>query len=135
MKAVVYSTQTFEKELLARANQKKHDITLISNPLNIDTACFAEGKDAVIVSPSDDLSASVIQKLADLGIKFINCRTFETQHIDKSAAKSAGLKVAQVISLIPEEIAQQIIENLDHWKSPKCAGKQYACKDAYHKKD
>lgn len=135
MKAVVYSTQIFEKELLARANQKKHDITLISNPLNIDTAYFAEGKDAVIVSLSDDLSAAVIQKLAALGIKFINSRTFETQHIDKLAAKSAGLEVAQVISLIPEEIALQTIKNLDHWQAHQCLGDRCACEQACHKKN
>lgn len=135
MKAVVYSTQTFEKELLARANQKKHDITLISNPLNIDTAYFAEGKDAVIVNQFDDLSASVIQKLAALGIKFINCRTFETQHIDKSAARKAGVKVAQVISLVPEEIANQIIKNLDHWQAYQCLGDRCACEHSCRKKD
>lgn len=134
MKAVVYSTQIFEKELLAKANQKKHDITLISNPLNIDTAYFAEGKDAVIVNQSDDLSADIILKLAILGIKFINIRTFETQYIDKEAAKNAGIKVAQVICLMPEEIAHQIIKNLDHWQAHQCLGDRCACEHACRKK-
>jgi D-lactate dehydrogenase len=56
MKAVAYSIKTFEKEYLAKANQKKHDITLISNPLGPDTVIYAEGKDAVIVFTNDDVS-------------------------------------------------------------------------------
>ena len=71
MKAVVYSTHSFEKELLAKANHKKHDITLISNSLNLDTATFAKGKDAIVVSTNDDVSASVIEKLKSYGIKYI----------------------------------------------------------------
>ena len=55
MKAVVYSIKSFEKEYLAKANQKKHDITLIANPLSVDTVSFARGKDAVIVFKNDDL--------------------------------------------------------------------------------
>ena len=44
MKAVAYSIKPFEKEFLAKANQKKHDITLISNPLGIETVIYAKGK-------------------------------------------------------------------------------------------
>ncbi len=51
MKVVAYSIKSFEKEFLAKANQKKHDITLISNPLSPETTRYAEGKDAVVVLP------------------------------------------------------------------------------------
>ena len=74
MKVVAYSIKPFEKEFLARANQKKHDITLISNALSLDTASFAEGKDAVVVFTNDDVSRDVVNKLADLGIKYIATR-------------------------------------------------------------
>jgi D-lactate dehydrogenase len=46
MKAVAYSVKAFEKEFLAKANQKKHDITLISNVLSMDTITYAREKDA-----------------------------------------------------------------------------------------
>jgi len=59
MKVVAYSIMPCEKEFLAKANQKKHDITLISNPLSLDTACYAEGKDAVLVNTNDSVSANV----------------------------------------------------------------------------
>ena len=109
MKAVVYSTHSFEKELLAKANHKKHDITLISNSLNLDTATFAKGKDAIVVSTNDDVSASVIEKLKSYGINYIATRSVGTDHIDKNAAASAGIKVANVPEYSPESIAEHAI--------------------------
>jgi D-lactate dehydrogenase len=94
MKVVAFSIKPFEKEFLAKANQKKHDITLISNPLSLSTTFYAEGKDAVIVFTNDDVSAPVIKKLADLGIKFIATRSSGTDHIDKIAAEKNGILVA-----------------------------------------
>ena len=56
MRVVAYSIKSFEKEPLAIANHKKHDITLISNSLSPKTASYAEGKEAVIVFNEDELS-------------------------------------------------------------------------------
>ena len=109
MKAVVYSTHSFEKELLAKANKKKHDITLISNPLNLDTVSFANGKDAVVVFTNDDVSAPVIEKLKSYGIKYIATRSTDTTHIDNNAAAAAGIKVANVSEYSPESIAEHAI--------------------------
>ena len=109
MKAIVYSVQSFEKELLAKANEKKHEITLISNALSPKTAYFAEGKDAVIVFTNDDVSASVIQKLKEYGVKYIATRSVGTDHIDRKAASAAGMKIANVPSYSPQSIAEHAI--------------------------
>jgi D-lactate dehydrogenase len=106
MKVVAYSIKPFEKEFLAKANQKKHDITLISNPLGMDTSIYAEGKEAVIVFTNDDVSASVIDKLAGLGVKFITTRSAGTDHIDKTAAVKNNIKLANVPSYSPQAIAE-----------------------------
>jgi len=109
MKAVAYSIKSFEKEYLAKANQKKHDITLISNPLGPDTAIYAEGKDAVIVFTNDDVSAVVIGKLAALGVKYIVTRSSGTDHIDKDAAAAHHIKIANVPSYSPQAIAEHAV--------------------------
>jgi D-lactate dehydrogenase len=109
MKAVAYSIKPFEKEYLAKANQKKHDITLISNPLGPDTAIYAEGKDAVIVFTNDDVSAVVIGKLAALGVKYIVTRSSGTDHIDKDAAAAHHMKIANVPSYSPQAIAEHAV--------------------------
>jgi len=140
MKVVAYSIQAFEKEFLIKANQKKHDITLISNALTEETAGFAAGKDAVIVFTDDNVSENIIEKLASFGVRFITTRSVATNHIDKLAAAANGLKVANVpfASLqathqdypTPEalqEIAGQTIRNLDLWQLEKCVGSACVC--------
>jgi len=128
MKVVAYSVKPFERESLAKANQKKHDITLIFNSLSLETAVFATGKTAVMVSSNDDVSAVVIDKLAQLGVKYITMRTMLTLNIDKLAAARNGIKLANV----PEEmdIANQTIKNLDLWEMNKCVGKACVCAKA-----
>lgn len=109
MKAVAYSIRPFEKEYLAIANQKKHDITLISNPLNLETTNYAEGKDAIIVFTNDDVNAGVIAKLAKLGIKYIITRSTGTDHIDKQAAEKYNIKVFNVPMYSPQAIAEHSV--------------------------
>ncbi|MVN90591.1 2-hydroxyacid dehydrogenase [Mucilaginibacter aquatilis] len=109
MKVVAYSIKSFEKEFLAKANQKKHDITLISNPLGLETTRYAEGKDAVVVFTNDDVSRPVIEQLAALGIKFIATRSTGTDHIDKQAAAQYGIKLANVPHYSPQAIAEHTV--------------------------
>jgi D-lactate dehydrogenase len=109
MKVVAYSVRAFEKEFLAKANQKKHDITLISNALSMETAAYSSGKDAVVVFTNDDVSAPVINRLADLGIKYIVTRSTGTDHIDKQAAAARGIKLANVPAYSPHAIAEHAV--------------------------
>jgi D-lactate dehydrogenase len=109
MKVVVYSIKNYEKEFIAKANQKKHDITLIANTLNEDTANFAQGKDAVIVFTNDDVSANVVAKLQSYGIKYIATRSTGTDHIDRVAATAAGMKIANVPNYSPQSIAEHAL--------------------------
>jgi len=125
MKVVAYSVKPFERESLAKANQKKHDITLIFNSLSLETAVFAAGKTAVIVFSTDDVSAVVIDRLAALGVKYITTRSAGCAHIDKTAAARNGVKLANAPQR--QDVAGQTIENLDRWEMNKCAGKACVC--------
>lgn len=109
MRVVAYSIKVFEKEFLAKANQKKHDITLISNSLSLETVAYAEGKDAVVVFTNDDVSAPVVNKLADMGIKYIATRSAGTDHIDKKTAAKRSIKVANVPTYSPQAIAEHAV--------------------------
>lgn len=109
MKVVAYSVKPFEKACLARANTKKHDITLISNSLSAETAFYAEGKEAVIVFTNDDVSEKVIDILAGFGIKYITTRSVGTDHIDKAAAAKHGIEIANVPNYSPQAIAEHTI--------------------------
>lgn len=109
MKAVAYSIKACEKEPLIRANNKKHDITLISNRLTLDTVSYAQGKKAVLVFSSDDLSAPVINKLKELGVKYICTRSSGLDHIDLKEASRLGIQVANIPSYSPASIAEHAL--------------------------
>lgn len=109
MKAVAYSIKTCEKEPLTRANNKKHDITLISNRLTTDTVSYAKGKEAVLVFSSDDLSAPVLNNLKELGVKYICTRSSGVDHIDLSEAKRLGIEVKNTPSYSPASIAEHAL--------------------------
>jgi D-lactate dehydrogenase len=120
MKVVAYSIKPHEKEFLAKANQKKHDITLISNSLNLDTVGYAFGKDAIIVTINDLVSGKIIDTLAGLHIKYIVAQSQITTHINKEAANKYGIKLLNIPGwsfLLTNEALQdtaiQIIRNLD----------------------
>jgi lactate dehydrogenase-like 2-hydroxyacid dehydrogenase len=125
MKVVAYSVKPFEKEQLAKANQKKHDITLIFNSLSLETAIFAAGKQGVIVSSADDVSTEVVNKLAELGIKYITTGSANATNIDQVAASLHGIKLANTPN--DHDIAGQTIRNLDTWEMNKCVGKACIC--------
>jgi len=139
MRVVAYSIKSFEKEPLAIANHKKHDITLISNSLSNETVSYAEGKEAVIVFTDDDVNGAVINKLADLGVKYIATRSTVTLHIDQDAAANRNIKIANVpavallsasVEEMPLALARETILNLDKWQENRCLGPACVCSRA-----
>lgn len=136
MRVVAYSIKSFEKEPLAIANHKKHDITLISNSLSAETVSYAAGKEAVIVFTDDEVSAAVIDKLADLGVKYIATRSTSTSHINKETAAKYNIKIANVPAIsilavseteLPLALAKETILNLDKWQQNHCLGSACVC--------
>jgi hypothetical protein len=95
MKAVAYGVMAFEKEYFAKANKKKHEITLIANHLGMETVHYAEGKEAIIMPEGHDTSDQVTNKLCDMGIKYIITRP-------------AGDTLSEL-----QKIAEQMIKDLD----------------------
>lgn len=136
MRVVAYSVKSGEKEPLAIANHKKHEITLISNSLSAETVFYAKGKDAIVVFTDDDVCASVIEMLADLGVKYIATRSTDTLHIDHVAAGKHQIKIGNVphsalmplnLEDLPMALAIETINNLDNWQMNRCLGDACVC--------
>ncbi|MGY4386117.1 lactate dehydrogenase-like 2-hydroxyacid dehydrogenase [Pedobacter sp. UYP24] len=139
MRVVAYSIKAGEKEVLAIANHKKHEITLISNSLTAETVSFAAGKEAILVYSNDDVSAAVVNRLADLGVKYIATRSTDVSHIDQLATSSRNIKVGNVPHLVltplnledlPMALAMETINNLDKWQENCCLGTACICAKA-----
>ena len=125
MKAVVYSIKPFEKEFLAKANQKKHDITLIANPLSLESAMYAKGKEAVIVFTNDAIPEPVISRLAALGVRHLATCATSKRNTDREGTDKSDNRFEDgaTYSSGTSEIARQTIKNLDQWQQNQPAGK------------
>lgn len=129
MRVVAYNIVEFEKELLAKANAKVHNLALISNGLNLSTLHYAEGKEVILISERDLLDKCLLDALREIGVRKIITRSTTLEHIDISYAFMLKLHVANTSSSdeSPENIAKQIITNLNEWGSNKCLGNACYC--------
>lgn len=109
MKAIVYSARRNEKDILMKANAEKHELSWQLAPLNLDTVRYAAGQQAVIVLANDEVSCSVVAKLAEHGIKYILTRSAGTDHIDFQAASRHQIEVKNVPNYSPYAVAEHTL--------------------------
>ncbi|WP_285057614.1 2-hydroxyacid dehydrogenase [Pedobacter ginsengisoli] len=109
MKAIVYSARRNEKDILMKANAGKHELTWHTAPLSDETTRNAAGHQAVIVFVNDEVSCSVIAKLAAVGIKYILTRSAGTDHIDYQAASRHQIEVKNVSEYSPYAVAEHAV--------------------------
>ncbi|WP_285008180.1 2-hydroxyacid dehydrogenase [Pedobacter faecalis] len=109
MKALVYSSRKNEREILSKANDGKHELSWQTAALSKDTVQLAAGQDAVVVFTNDDVSASVMNQLATLGVKYVITRSAGTDHIDFEAAARNGIRVSNIPAYSPNAIAEHAI--------------------------
>ncbi|WP_318344303.1 2-hydroxyacid dehydrogenase [Flagellimonas baculiformis] len=106
MKTTVFSTHKFEDPHLLSANKGKHELNLLEVRLTESTASLARGTEAISLFTSDDASAVVLEKLKDIGIKYIALRTAGYNNVAVEKAAELGIKVARVPAYSPYAIAE-----------------------------
>src|SRR3990167_2481308 len=101
MKIAFYSAKQYEIEAILTFNHSQHDIHFIPNALSDNTAYLSENYDAVCCFVTDCVNATVIEKLANNGIKLIALRSAGFDHVDLTAAKKQGITVVNVPQYSP----------------------------------
>ncbi len=109
MKVAVYSFHKFEKEYFSNAEYSKHELIYFETHLSLETAQLAQGCNAVSIFVSDDASSIVLDKLYELGIRFIALRSAGFNHIDIAKAKQLGIRVACVPEYSPYAVAEHAV--------------------------
>ncbi|MFP3514587.1 2-hydroxyacid dehydrogenase [Pseudomonas sp. SIMBA_077] len=110
MRTLLFSSQTYDSESFLAAPQPE-DLELHFQParLSVDTATLAHGYDVVCPFINDDLSAPVLEQLADGGTRLIALRSAGYNHIDLIAAKRLGLSVVRVPAYSPHAVAEHAV--------------------------
>ncbi len=109
MKLLVYSAQDFEIPFLERANATGYKVKYIPDALDTNTAIKAVGFEAISIFSGDDACLVVLEKLRDLGVKYITLRSAGYNNIQIKAAKRFGLKVANAPDYSPNAIAEHAV--------------------------
>ncbi|NNK75742.1 MAG: 2-hydroxyacid dehydrogenase [Maribacter sp.] len=109
MKLLVYSAKDFEIPFLEKANSARYNVKYIPEALDTNTAIKAVGFEAVSIFSGDDASLVVLEKLRDLGVKYITLRSAGYNNVQIKAAKRFGLKVANAPDYSPNAIAEHTV--------------------------
>ncbi|KAK9784321.1 putative D-lactate dehydrogenase [Seiridium cardinale] len=112
MKLAIFSTKPYDKLYLTTEHAAELDqaagieVVYHDFPLTSDTAELAKGADAVCIFVNDNADASIIESLAEHGVKAILLRCAGFNNVDLEAAEKHGLFVANVPSYSPESVAE-----------------------------
>lgn len=110
MRIIMYSSKPYDRaSFIARGMPDGWQIHFQDSLLNIDTATLAEGCEVACVFINDDLSAPVLKRLADAGVRLIALRSAGYNHVDLHAARELGLTVARVPAYSPQAIAEHAV--------------------------
>lgn len=106
MKLLVYSAKDFEMSFLKDANAEKYEVTYIKEALDTETVIKAVGHKAISLFSGDDASSIVLEKLWDLGVRYITLRSAGYNNVHLKTAKRFGFKVANAPDYSPHAIAE-----------------------------
>ncbi len=101
--ATNYDKESFDKELM---NYPEIEVTYQEIDISLKTVSLAKGYDAICAFVNSDLSAPVIDKLNEIGIKLIllRCAGFNNVALDKT--KEYDMTVLRVPGYSPEAVAE-----------------------------
>ncbi|HZJ20227.1 MAG TPA: hypothetical protein VFD35_07740 [Pricia sp.] len=71
MKLLVYSAKDFEIPFLKEANNNRYEVTYTKDSLDTETVVQAVGHESISIFSGDDASSNVLEKLWDLGVRYI----------------------------------------------------------------
>lgn len=109
MKIAVFSAHRFEQSFLEAANRQGHELVMISARLDRQTVELAAGCEAVCLFVNDDGSAAVIERLGELGVRFIALRSAGYNHVDLVRAGELGIRAAYVPEYSPYAVAEHTV--------------------------
>lgn len=112
MEVAVFSTRSYDREFLARANERvgnRHHLRFLEPGLSAQTAALADRAEAVCAFVNDRLDEDVLRALGGLGVRLVALRSAGFNHVDLRAAEALGVAVARVPAYSPDAIAEHTV--------------------------
>ncbi|MEX2570193.1 MAG: 2-hydroxyacid dehydrogenase [Gemmatimonadota bacterium] len=110
MKIAVFSSKPYDRQALDRANERhRHELAYFEPRLTPRTVALAAGFDALCPFVNDQLSADVVDTLADGGLRLLTLRSAGFNHVDLAAAARRGVVVTRVPAYSPYAVAEHAV--------------------------
>lgn len=108
MKILVFNAKPYEKNTF-ESLEHSHALSFQPEQLGKSNAKEASGFDAVSVFTNDDVSAPVLEELAELGVKAVLLRCAGFNNVDLDKAKELGIQVGHVPEYSPHSVAEFVV--------------------------
>lgn len=110
MKVAFFSTQSYDKEFMDKANQAyRHEFQYFDTKLEVSTAILASDFDAVCIFVNDQADRETLKHLKDEGVKLVTLRAAGFNNVDLEAAEEFGIKVTRVPAYSPYAVAEHTL--------------------------
>ncbi len=110
MRTAVFNTKGYDRESFDSVNGAfGHDLVFFKPHLSKETVPLAHGFPAVCAFVNDDLSAEVLQDLADNGTKLIALRCSGFNQVNIVKAHELGMTVLRVPAYSPQGVAEHAV--------------------------
>lgn len=110
MRVAVFSTKNWVSTAFDRADKEGHfDLHYLEAKLDARTFSLAEEHDAVCVFVNDVLDSTVINGLADAGVKYIALRCAGFNNVDLKQAFKRNISVVRVPAYSPYAVAEHAL--------------------------
>jgi D-lactate dehydrogenase len=112
MQVAVFSTKSYDRLFLEAANLAQgqpHQLTFLEPRLTPETTALAKGCPSICAFVNDQLSAPVLQTLAEGGTRLIALRSAGFNHVDLVAARDLNLTIVRVPAYSPSGVAEHAV--------------------------
>lgn len=106
MKIAIFNIHNWEREYIQSANNGKHTLKMFETYLSSDTVDLAKGCDAICIFTEDNASAPILDRLHELGVRYVALRSAGFNNIDVPHAQKLGIRMARVPEYSPYAIAE-----------------------------
>lgn len=106
----MFSSKPYDRAAFERAGEAfGFDLSFIGDRLHPETVGLAAGADAVCVFVNDDVSATVLERLAADGTRCVALRCAGFNNVDLAAAERLGIEVVRVPAYSPNAVAEHTL--------------------------
>lgn len=109
MRVAVFSTRSYDRRFLDGANDGRHELVFYEARLQDETVSLASGFDAVCAFVNDQLTAGVLETLADQGVTCVALRAAGFNNVDLEAAERLDITIVRVPGYSPHAVAEHTV--------------------------